>query len=143
VAAGRRTGTAVKAIVRLLLTISLAMGIIALCVFAADDRQTFVPPPEAIGEGFLRQMTARRYDRVEQYFSRARHEWTAGALRRQFDPLWRRTGTINQVDAELVSIEEDRASVVATARGDDGDASVRFSLTREQGLWRVDGISFR
>lgn len=131
-----------KAIVQLFVTMALALAIIALCVFAADDSRTLVPPPDVVGEGFLRQMTAQRYDRVEQYLSQARQEWTAAALRRHFDPLWLRTGPINQVDAELVSIEVDRASAVATAHGDDGEARVRFALIREHGLWKVDAIIF-
>jgi hypothetical protein len=130
-----------KAIVQLLVTMALTMIVIAVCVFAAGDRQTLVPPPDAIAEAFMRQLTTGRYDRVGSYLSRARREWSAAARRRQFEPLWRFTGTVNDVDAELVSIQGDRARAVATAHGDVADARVLFELVREQGLWKVDGFS--
>ena len=130
-----------KAIVQLLATMMLAMMVIAVWVFAAGDRQMLVPPPDAVGEGFLRQLTARRYDRVDSYLSHARQEWSAAALRRQFDSLWRYTGPVNQVDAELVSIDGDRARAVATAHGDLADARVLVELIRERGVWKVDGFS--
>jgi hypothetical protein len=130
-----------KTIVQLLVTMTLAMMVIAVWVFAAGDRQTLVPPPDAIGEGFLRQLTARRYDRVDSYLSHARQGWSAAALRRQFDPLWRYTGNVGHVDAEIVSIEGDHARVIAVARGDVAEARVLCELTREYGLWKVDGFS--
>jgi hypothetical protein len=130
-----------KTIVQILATMTLALAIIAGCVFAAGDRQTLVPPPDAVGESFLRQLTAGRYDRVDGLLSRRRQEWSAATLRRQFDPLWRFTGAVNQVDAELVSIDGDHARAVATAHGDVTEARVLFEMVREQGLWKVDGFS--
>jgi hypothetical protein len=131
----------VKTIVQLLATIALAMLVIAVCVFAGGDRRTLVPPPDAIGEAFLRQLATRRYDRVEPYLSRARQEWSAAVFRRQFEPLWRYSGPVNQVDAELVSIAGDRARAIASAHGELGDVRVLIELTREAGLWKVDGFS--
>ncbi len=130
-----------KALVRVVAAMTVAMIVVALVVFAAGDRQTLVPPPDAVGEGVLRQLTTRRYDRVDSYLSHARPDWSAAALRRQFEPLWRYTGTVNQVDGELVSIQGDRARVIATAHGDVADARVLFELIREHGLWKVDGFS--
>jgi hypothetical protein len=130
-----------KAIVQLLAAMMLALVVIAVWVFAAGDRQTMVPPPDAVGEGFLRQLATRRYDRVGSYLSHGRQEWSAAELRRQFDPLWRYTGTVNQVDAELVSIDGERARAVAIAHGDLADARVLVELIRERGVWKVDGFS--
>jgi hypothetical protein len=133
-----------KAIVQLVAALTLAMIVVAAWVFAAGDRRTLVPPPDAVAEGFLRQLTARRYDRVESHVSRTRRSapaWSAATLRRRFEPLWRYTGRVNQVDAELVSIEGDRARAVAGAQGDLAEARVLVELAREHGLWKVDGYS--
>jgi hypothetical protein len=131
----------VKTIVQLLVTMTLALVIIAVCVFAAGDRQTLVPPPDAVAEAFLRQATARRYDRVHALLSWRRQELSAAVLRRYLDPLWRFTGAVNQVDAELVSIDGDHARAVATAYGDLTEARVLFDMVREDGLWKVYDVS--
>jgi hypothetical protein len=131
----------VKAIGQILATMALALVVVAVCVFAAGDRQTLVPPPDVVGEGLLHQLATRRYDRVDSYVSHGRRDWSESALRRQFEPLWRYTGTVNQVDAELVSMGQDRARAMATAHGDAASARVLFELTREHGLWKVDAFS--
>ena len=133
-----------KTIAQILATMTLALAIIAVCVFAAGDRQTLVPPPDAVAEAFVRQAAARRYDRVHALQSWVRRElgideilFSAADLRRHLDPLWRFTGTVNQVDAELVSIDGDLARAVATAYGDLTEARFLFDMLREDGLWKV------
>ena len=137
-----------KTIVQILATMTLALAIVAVCVFAAGDRQTLVPPPDAVAEAFVRQAAARRYDRVHTLQSWVRRElgiddilFSAADLRRHLDPLWRFTGTVNQVDAELVSIDGDLARAVATAYGDLTEARFLFDMVREDGLWKVYNLS--
>ena len=137
-----------KNIAQILATMTLALAIIAVCVFAAGDRQTLVPPPDAVAEAFVRQATAGRYDRASALQSWVRRLPSiddiilgAAELRRYFDPLWRFTGTVNRVDAELVSIDGDQARAVATAYGDLAEARVLFDMVREDGLWKVYDIS--
>ena len=64
VAAGGGRSRNMKTIAQILVTMTLALAIVAVCVFAAGDRQTLVPPPDAVAEAFVRQAAARRYDRV-------------------------------------------------------------------------------
>jgi hypothetical protein len=130
-----------KTIAQILATMTLALAVIAVCVFAAGDRQTLVPPPDAVAEAFVRQAAARRYDRVHALQSSRRQELSAAVLRQYLDPLWRFTGTVNQVDAELVSIEGDHARAVATAYGDLTEARFVFDMVREDGLWKVYDVS--
>ncbi len=137
-----------KTIAQILATMTLALAIIAVCVFAAGDRQTLVPPPDAVAEAFVRQATARRYDRVHALQSWHRREpglddvlLSAAVLRQYLEPLWRFTGTVNHVDAELVSIDGDQARAVATAYGDLTEARFLFDMVREDGLWKVYNVS--
>ena len=131
-----------KTIAQILLAMTLALAIIAVCVFAAGDRQTLVPPPDAVAEAFVRQAAARRYDRVHALQSWGRREeLSAAVLRLYFDPLFRFTGTVNQVDAELVAIDGDDARAVATAYGDLAEARFVFDMVRQDGLWKVYDVS--
>jgi hypothetical protein len=129
-----------KTIAQLLAVLALAMAVVAAWVFGAGDRQTFVPPPDAVAEGFVRQLASRRYDRVDSYLSRS-HRITAAELRWRCDPLWRYSGQVNHVDAELVARDAERARAVARVSGDVAEARFVVELTREHGLWKVGGFS--
>ena len=126
-----------KPILQILVTIALAMMVVAVWVFAAGDRQTLVPPPTRSPRDSSGSSRPGGTTAWILTVSDARRDWRAPALRRQFDPLWRFTGEVNQVDGELVSIEGDHARAIATARGQAADARVLFELIREHGLWKI------
>jgi hypothetical protein len=110
----------------------------AAAVFGLGDRQTFVPPPEAVVEGFARQVIQRRYDLAATYLGRALRTHTDGeGLRARFEPLRQRIGTPNQVSAEREWMQESEASARALVEGDSGRTVLQFRLRREQGLWRL------
>ena len=107
-------------------------------VFGLHDRQTFVPPPEAVAESFARQLVQRRYDLAVNYLGRNLRATTdANGLRARFDPLRQRIGTPNQVSGERDWMQESDASARALVEGESGNAVLQVRLEREQGLWRI------
>ena len=137
-----------KTVAQLLLTMTLALAIIAVCVFAAGDRQTLVPPPDAVAEAFVRQAAARRYDRVHALQSWRRRELgidEAYSARRTSAGISTRCGASREPStrsrrSSSRSTETD-ARAVATAYGDLTEARFLFDLLREDGLWKVFNVS--
>jgi hypothetical protein len=115
-----------------------ALVLAAGAVFGLHDRQTFVPPPEAVVEGFAREVVQRRYDLAVNHLGRDLRATTgADELRATFDPMRSRIGTPNQVSGEPDWMQESTASARARIDGEFGNAVLPFRLAREQGLWRI------
>lgn len=119
---------------------------IAVCLagfaagIAAGDRQLFVPPPESVAEGFVRQLAARRYDRARPLLSEraaARHD--VAALAGVGRMLEEAAGEIAQVAGIAGVLQSDTARASARVHGRSGDIAVAFDLVRERGLWRIEG----
>jgi hypothetical protein len=125
----------------LLIVLAVVAGGLAIAagaVFGLHDRQTFVPPPEAVVEGFAREVVQRRYELAVNYLARdLRAKTGADGLRATFDPMRQRIGTPNQVSGEPDWMEEFAASARARIDGESGSAVLPFQLVREQGLWRI------
>jgi hypothetical protein len=114
----------------------LALAAAAILVF--HDRQTFVPPPEAVVENFARQVAEGRYELAVKYLGRELRATTSAAdLRATFDPMRQRIGTPNQVSGEADWVQETGASARARVDGESGNAVLPFRLAPEQGLWRI------
>ena len=119
-----------------------ALLLIGVAVFAWHDASTFVPAPEAVTEGFARQIATRRYELAINYLSSttAKKE-TPHSLKTRFAPLFDATGKINHVDAEPQEAQQDRAAARAIIEGDNGKVSFEVALVREKGLWKIDRLS--
>lgn len=127
-----------KELLRLVGVVTGALLFAAGAVFGLHDRQTFVPPPEAVVESFAREVVQRRYDLAMNYLVRdLRASMDAGRLRARFEPMRQRVGTPNQVTGEPEWMQESAASARARVEGDSGSEVLEFRLTREQGLWRI------
>jgi uncharacterized protein (DUF433 family) len=102
--------------------------IAAVAVDRFDDRELFVAPPEAIGEGFIRAVTSRRYDQARELLTNpdamTNNEVRALALR---------LGDADTIEAETLSRDASRALV--TVRG--ASATISLSLVFEGGGWKV------
>jgi len=119
-----------------------ALLLIAAAVFAGGDRSLFVPVPEMVTEDFAREITTRRFDLAMKYLSQARRRAESPqTLEAMFDPLLTAVGTVNTVDSETRSVNEDHAIATATVEGDRGARSFDVSLVHERdGLWRIHDV---
>lgn len=125
------------------LVIGTVLGALGYAV-AAGDRQTFVPPPESVAASFVRQLTARRYDRALPLLSRQAAAATdARRLEVLREELERSAGgAIAHVEGEPLEMGPALAQAAARLRGPArAETIVTFALVREQGLWKIDGWS--
>jgi hypothetical protein len=125
--------------------ILLAVIAAGLCVTAAavagGDRQTLVPPPDAVAEGFARAVTERRYEVATRYLSQRLQEGVGGdRLRSWFEPVRRRLGETNLIEGELESMDDARASARALVDSEYGTALLQLRMVRESGLWTIDEL---
>lgn len=134
-------GKDLREVVSMVAVLAAALLIVAAAVFVGHDRGLFVPVPEATVENFTREITTRRFDLAMKQLatSRSRSE-TSQTLAGRFDPVLRAVGEVNHVDAEAEWMSGDRASASATVEGELGTRALDFTLVREHGLWKIDGL---
>ena len=127
-----------KGLLIVLAVVAAGLALAAGAVFGLGDRQTLVPPPEAVVESFAREVVQRRYDLAVNYLGGDLRATTSpDRLRATFDPMRQRIGTPNQVSSEPDWMQESEASARARIDGELGNAVLPFRLAREQGLWRI------
>jgi hypothetical protein len=120
-------------------TVAAALTLVAAVVFGARDSALFVSPPEAVAEGFGRQLASARYDLSRSYLSSdARRLETARVIEERFEPVRRRIGVLNHAEATERWSDGDRASAMCELQGEHGTVALKLVLTREHGLWAVE-----
>jgi hypothetical protein len=132
-----------QALVAKTAVVVIVLGLLRLVV-AWGDRETFIPPPESVTEGFVRQLAAGRYDRALPFLSRQAGASTdattlevlAGELERSVG------GAVEHIEAEPVEMTADLAETVARVRGrHHAQITITFALVCEQDHWKIDGWS--
>jgi hypothetical protein len=119
------------------LVMALALAVVAFGVGAGRDRALFVPPPEAVVEGFARQLATGRYDRALQYVNPAAGI-SVDSLREASDDLRLRHGPVNHVSGEAGTAQGDMASAAAVFRTQQsGEIRHEFVLAWRRGLWKI------
>lgn len=86
------------------LALLLAAGLFA--VELLDDRELFVPPPDAVAEGFTREVMTKRYDRARAYLLEPE-----SVSNDQLEALQQRLGEPQNVETETVGRNSDEATV--------------------------------
>jgi hypothetical protein len=127
-----------KSLLHLLITLVVTLLMIAGAIFGLGDSSVFVPPPESVAEGFVRQVVAERYSEALPYLSAALAERTTEeSLKQLKKDLESRSGTIFNVQGEPGAIEENRAEASARLQVQDGEFALRFDLVRQEGVWSI------
>lgn len=131
-----------KAIWGVLLVCAATLALLAGVVFGLGDSSVFVPPPEAVVEGFMRELATKRYERALPYLTEDLAARTdADALKSLTARLKSRTGDILDVRGEPGWIDGDRAEASVTLKTKHaGQPALRFTLTRQEGAWSIDNL---
>jgi hypothetical protein len=135
--AGWRSGRGVKSVFLLLAVMGAGLAVTAMSV-AGGDRETLVPPPDAVAESFARELSERRYDLAVRYLSSDLRRSVAGTqLRQWFEPFRTRVGEPNLVSGEQEWMTDTRASARGTIDAERGTALLELRMKRESGLWTI------
>lgn len=125
-----------------LLALGTALGVVAASVFGLGDRSVLVPPPEAVIEGFVRELATHRYSPALSYL-RPELARSAGAdsLRVLASRLESRAGSIRDVLGEPGRRDERRAEARAVVRAERVERLVLpFTLVFEEGAWSIASL---
>lgn len=131
-----------KTLVYLSLTVAFALALIAGMVFGLGDATTFVPPPEAVVESFVRELETKRYERAMSYLSEEyRAKVRPRTLKDLTERLKQRTGDITEVRGEKGWIQGDRAEASARLKTELlGRPSLKFAVSRKDGVWLISDL---
>ena len=98
------------------------------------DRQTLTPPPDAVLESFVRQMSGRRYDMaIEVPVALAGRHRRRGHAEGMVRATPRTLGEVNGVDAEIDRMNQERASRGRSIEAERGSLVLNAPLVWESG----------
>ena len=121
-----------------LAAVLVALGVAAADVHLLGDRQTLVPPPDSVAEGFVRAAAMGRSDRAAPYLDEElRKKVTTEDLRAYGEKIAGGPGTVREVNAETDWMTDDRASATVLCRSRTGEWRLRFGLRRDDGGRKV------
>jgi hypothetical protein len=123
-----------KEIAGVVLATALLLGMSALAI-ERGDRETFVSPPEAVAEGFVREVVTKRWDRARTYLldPDAMSNAEIEALQKSWE---QRIGDPSAINAEIVSRTDEQALVNVRLKSAKGSETVPFSLAFD-GEWKI------
>lgn len=107
----------------------------ALAVEQFEDRELFVPPPEAVAEGFIREVITGRYSRAREYLQE-RESMSEDQLRALEQEIESRTGDPTEVEAETVTRDDQRALVTVRVSSAQGSHAMAYGLEFEE-EWKI------
>jgi hypothetical protein len=100
-------------------------GVCALAVETLNDRETLVSPPDAVAEGFTREVLTKRWDRAQEYL-------VAPVEDERLKELHDSLPDSSEVDAVLISRDDEHALV--TVRVSSSVVSYSLEFDKE---WKI------
>lgn len=120
-----------KQVFAVVIAFALLLGASALAVDGFHDRELFVPPPDAVAEGFVRAVVCGRYEPARAYLaeSSSMSEQDLRALDESLGDAW-------NVEAKVVSRDDVRAVANVRVSGAEQANVVEFELVFER-EWKI------
>lgn len=119
----------------------LLSGVVMFALLAATsmlaierfhDRETVVPPPDAVAEQFIRAVMAKRWEPAKEYL-----QDPASTSDQELEALQQELGEGQNVETETVSRDDEEA--VVTVRLPERGFVTNLALEFERGQWSVVG----
>ena len=115
---------------------AVLIGVSALAVGPMGDREVFTPPPDAVGEGFLRSVVSSRYDQAREYLVEP-DAVSNDVLSEMEHRIESRIGDVHDVKGEVVSRTDEGALVNVQLKSAGGSDAMGVSLRWEGSEWKV------
>ena len=119
-----------KRLVLALIGVAALVGVCAAAVHGFDDRELFVSPPDAVAEGFYREVITKRWSRAEEYLLQP-------VPQKDLEQLAEKLGDIDDVSARTGSRDDDWANVFVTLESPRGDIEVGTVVRWNGNEWKV------
>jgi hypothetical protein len=128
-----------NALLGVVLTVLLTVGVAAAAVFGLGDRSVLTSPPELVVEDFMRKLETGRYVRAHGDLSDGlAQQVTPDSLRSLLRALESRVGAIVDVRGERLWMTNRAARAATTLETDRGqEVEVEFPLEWSSGEWSV------
>jgi hypothetical protein len=125
----------VKELVSVLVALALVIAGSALAVEHFDDRETLIPPPDAVAEGFVREVLMKRWDRARPYL--AKPESMSNQDLEVLEKSWEsRAGDPWIIEAETISRTDHEALTTVRMQSAKGSEAVSFTLVFDR-EWKI------
>lgn len=101
-----------------------------------EDRELFVPPPDAVAEGFTRLVVAGRWDPAREHLQNpeAASDSDLQELRQQIES---RVGEPTEIEAETIESDKGKALVIVRLSSADASEALSFGLDFDS-EWKID-----
>jgi hypothetical protein len=110
-------------------------------ISATNDAHILVPPPETVGEGFLRAIETRRFSQALPYLDeKLRKSVDVDAMQDLLIRLEQQHGKIEDVRGEQSEVRGDEAGAEVTIRTEAGEVPLHLHLRREKHLWKISAL---
>jgi hypothetical protein len=118
--------------------IAVALLAIGVDLFWFDDGSTLTSPPEAVAEGFTREVVTRQYDRALPYLEEELADRIgADGVRRFADGLGAIDGRVLDVLGIPGTTSRNAATAAVEITTVQGTIRIRFGLVRRSGVWHI------
>jgi hypothetical protein len=125
----------VKEILGVGVAMALLIGVSTLAVQQFGDRETFIPPPDAVAEGFVREVVTKRWDRARAYL--AEPESMSNARIEALQKSWEeRVGDPTKIEAKTIARDDEQALANVQMQSARGSEAVAFAL-RFENEWKI------
>lgn len=122
--------------------VALSLALIAVAVFGLGDRDTFVSPPEAVAEEFIRSVGHGRVEPARELLASEEERITSTQAMRTFAARFRsRVGHLDHVDVTVDERGQDSAEVRVDAKGSRARMELTVPLAFQRGVWKVARLS--
>lgn len=127
-----------KELLAVLAAFAVLAGAGTVAVETFGDRELFVPPPDAVAEGFTRETLAGRYARARPYLAEP-ESVSEPELRALEQRIEAEVKEASEVEASVVSSDEERALVTVRVSSSTGSHASSYALVF-RGEWKIVGL---
>ena len=124
-----------KELISVLVAMALVIAGSAFAVEHFEDRETFIPPPDAVAEGFVREVLMKRWDRARPYLAEpeSMSNDDLEALEKQWES---RAGDPWVIESETISRTNDEALATVRMQSEKGSEAVSFAMVFDR-EWKI------